>query len=146
MEAEVVLDTTVIIDYLKRRPKAAAVQILHEIKSGRLRAGSTSISAFEVYRGARLSPEPEERLAEAEALFTYLPCLPFNKGAAEVASEISIALERGGRTIEIRDLLIGAIAKAERLTLVTADVKHFSRIPQLAIKTPEELLAQLKRA
>ncbi len=138
-----ILDTTVIIDYLKRKPEPEAFQIFRQIKSGRVSAATTSISAFEVYRGSRLSPEPEQRFAEVQALFAYMPCLPFDKQAAEVASEISVTLGTRGETIEIRDLLIGAIAKAKKLPLVTSNVAHFSRIAELQVKTPAEFLAQL---
>ncbi|MBI4257622.1 MAG: type II toxin-antitoxin system VapC family toxin [Thaumarchaeota archaeon] len=145
METQAILDTTVIIDHLKRRPTPEANQIFHEINSGTLRASTTSITAFEIYRGARKAPHPEDRLAEAEALLTHLPCLPFDKDAAKSASEITATLEKKGLAIEIRDLLIGAIAKLHEQPLVTSNTKHFTRIPSLKVMSPKELLTQPRR-
>jgi len=144
MEAAI-LDTTVLIDYLRREPTPEAIEVFQEIKSGRLTGKTTSISAFEVYWGAELSPNSKERLAEAEALLDVLPCLPVDEAAARLAAEAGVNLERRGEAIDIRDLLIGAIAKVQGLPLITANLNHFSRIPQLRVKSPEQLLHDLRR-
>ena len=45
-------------------------------------------------------------------------------------------LRRRGQTIEIRDLFIGTISKINETPLITRDVKHYERIPELTIFTP----------
>jgi tRNA(fMet)-specific endonuclease VapC len=57
--------------------------------------------------------------------------LPFEREAAEVYAEIRLRLERAGRPIGERDLLIAAIARFHRLTVVTRNLGEFTRVPGL---------------
>lgn len=50
MEAEVILDTDVIIDHLRRRPEPAAKRIFQEVEAGRITAPMTSTTLFELSR------------------------------------------------------------------------------------------------
>lgn len=143
LEVGVILDTDVVIDYLKRKPDRVATEIFHKIKVGKLSAKLTSISTFELYRGARLSPEPKEKVEEVKAILHYVKGLPFDEAAADLASEMSISLERMGEPIEIRDLFIGALTRSVGLTLVTRNITHFKRLPNLKITTPQDLLRRL---
>jgi len=140
LEVEVVLDTDVIINYLKKRPDPVATQIFHDVKEGRLAAHMTSITAFELYRGARLSPNPERRIEEVRALQGYISVLPFDEVAAYVASEACVILEKLGEPVEMRDLFIGASAKVAGFPLTTGNVTHFQKIPGLSVITPQDLL------
>lgn len=140
LEVGVIIDTDVVIDYLKRRPDRVATEIFHKIKVGELSANLTSISAFELYRGARLSPEPKERVGEVKAILRNVKCLPFDEAAADLASEMYISLERTGEPLEIRDLFIGALTRSVGLTLVTRNLTHFKRLPNLKATTPQDLL------
>jgi len=45
-----------------------------------------------------------------------------------------------GQSIEIRDLFVGSIAKVSETPLVTRNVKHYERIHELAVVTPEEII------
>jgi predicted nucleic acid-binding protein len=144
METEVILDTDVIIDHLRKKPDPTATKLFHMINEGRLTARTTSMSAFELYRGARLAPEPEKRMLEAKGIFRTVDCLPFDEAAANTASEISITLERKGESVEIRDLFIGAVARTSRLPLVTKNTEHFGRIPELTVITPSDLLEKIE--
>ena len=47
-------------------------------------------------------------------------------------------VEKSGETIEIRDLLIGCIAREEGLSLLTRNVKHFRKIPGLTVLDADE--------
>lgn len=140
METEVILDTDIIIDYLKKKPDPKAAQVFHRIETRRLRAFTTSISAFELYRGARLAPEPDRRMAEIKGLLSCVNSLALDEDAAKIASEISVTLEKRGELLDIRDLLIGAIAKASGLPLLTRNIRHFRRIPDLRVMSPYEFL------
>ncbi len=144
MGTEVILDTDVIIDHLKKKPEPMVTQLFHRIKEGKLTARTTSISAFELYRGARLAPHPEKRRLEVRGILWIITCLHFDEVAANTASEIWVALERKGELIEVRDLFIGAIARTSRLPLVTKNTEHFRRIPDLDVVTPSDLLKKIK--
>jgi len=141
-ETEVVLDTDVIIDRLKRKPDPTATQLSHRIQKGRLAACTTTISAFELYRGARLAPD--KRIPQVRGILSYVNCLALDEVAANTASEISVILEEEGESIQIRDLFIGAIARTSRSPLVTKNVEHFRRTPDLEVVTPSNLLRKMK--
>lgn len=50
------------------------------------------------------------------------------------AAELLYHLQSLGHPIGIEDTMIGAIALSHGLTLVTANTKHFSRIPGLKVE------------
>ncbi len=60
--------------------------------------------------------------------------LPFDRPAAEAYGKLRAALERSGRPLPDPDLMIAAIALVRRLTLVTGNVRHFVRVPELQIE------------
>ena len=143
MEIQAILDTDVIIDYLRKRPDPEAVKLFRAIKTGRLAASMTSVTVFELCRGAMLSPEPEKSMSQVEALRSHLNVLPFDGGTAEMASAICVALERKGEPLEIRDVFIGASAKDHAMLLVTRNLAHFERMPGVDVTSPHELLESL---
>ena len=143
METQVILDTDVVVDHLKRKPEPTATQIFHEIRTGRLVAYMTSITIFELYRGAKLAPKPKEKVGHIEAILGYVSCLPLDETAANVASDMCVFLERKGELIEIRDLFIGAITKKAGLPLVTKNIAHFKRVPDIEVITPNDLMGTL---
>ena len=57
--------------------------------------------------------------------------LPFGVEDAEVAGKIRAVLERTGKPIGAYDLLLAAQALVRNYTLVTANVREFSRIEGL---------------
>jgi predicted nucleic acid-binding protein len=67
-------------------------------------------------------------------LLPNLPVLPFDEAAARRYGEVRAELERQGTPLGDADLRIGAIALARGLTVVTGNVRHFRRIPQLPIE------------
>jgi len=143
METEVIIDTDVIIDYLKRRPEPIARQIFRAVKAGKITAHMTSITVFELSRGARLSPQPEKSMKAVKILQDFIKVLPFDAETAETAAEICVYLEEKGKPLEIRDLFIAASAKTLDLTLTTRNIAHFNRIPDVKVTTPKDLLKQL---
>jgi len=63
-----------------------------------------------------------------------LPVLPLEPPVDEHSAEIRVALERAGTPIGPNDLLIAAQARALGLTLVTGNVREFSRVPGLLVE------------
>lgn len=51
------------------------------------------------------------------------------------AGDLLAALERRGQPIGLEDVLIGATALAGSLTVVTRNLRHFARIPGLAVES-----------
>lgn len=61
--------------------------------------------------------------------------LPFDQKASKEAILIYQQLKQSGNLIEMPDLFIGAVAKANGLKLATLNEKHFARIPGLELIT-----------
>jgi tRNA(fMet)-specific endonuclease VapC len=64
----------------------------------------------------------------------HLPVLPFDAAAARRDGEVRARLERLGPPIGDADLRIAAIALARGLTVVTANARHFQRVPGLTVE------------
>ena len=60
--------------------------------------------------------------------------LDFDAEAADHAVRIRIQLEAAGTPIGATDLLIAAIARRHQRTLVTHNLREFTRVPQLEAK------------
>ena len=60
--------------------------------------------------------------------------LPFDVAAARRYGEVRAELERLGTPLAEADLRIGAIALSRGLTVVTGNVRHFQRIPELSVE------------
>ncbi len=61
--------------------------------------------------------------------------LPFDEAAAEAYGPLRARLEAAGRPLDEPDPRIASIALARDLTLVTGNVRHFDRVPDLASRT-----------
>ncbi len=60
--------------------------------------------------------------------------LPFSKEAVSHYAQLRVDLQRLGKIIGPYDMLIGAHARAEGLTLVTNNEREFRRIPGLLVE------------
>ena len=60
--------------------------------------------------------------------------VPFAEPADQVYAELRAHLERAGTPIGPHDLLIAAHALALDLTLVTDNLREFSRVPDLRVE------------
>ena len=90
-----------------------------------------SIVYTELCYGAYKSQQTERNLQLVEQLFQKFTSLPFEQMAGRIAGHIRTSLEAQGTPIGSNDLLIAAIAIANNLTLVTHNVREFSRISDL---------------
>ena len=92
----------------------------------------SSISLAEIMYGVR--KKRSKKLESMVGLFTELvEGRDFTSSAANEYAKIRNSLEDSGRLIGNMDMLIAAVAKSERLTLVTNNTAHFSRIAGLKI-------------
>ena len=124
------LDTNV-ISQLVRRPggdtalRVAALEpdsfAISAIVAAELRYGAERLGS------ARLT-------AQLEAILAAVDVLPLEEAVAEHYGRLRAGLERNGTPIGHNDLLIAAHALALGVTLVTANVKEFRRVPGLAIE------------
>ena len=60
--------------------------------------------------------------------------LPLDFSIAQTAGKLRASLQAKGLVIEQYDLLIGITAFTHRMTLITSNTKHFSKIPGLSLE------------
>jgi tRNA(fMet)-specific endonuclease VapC len=94
----------------------------------------SSITEAELRFGADKSADPGKNHRQLDQFFLALPVLPFDRVAASDYGDIRVTLERAGTPIGPLDLLIAAHARALQLTLVTNNLKEFSRVPNLKVE------------
>ena len=92
----------------------------------------SSLVAHELYYGAYKSQRREHNVAKVDNL--PFEVLEFDKEDACKAGEIRAALALGGSPIGPYDVLIAGQALARNLTLISHNVKEFSRIAELSLE------------
>ena len=76
-----------------------------------------------------------EMLRKAESELMRFEIIPYDYKIAKKSAEIEAQLTKSGQIISLADIIIAATAIIHNLQLVTRNTKHFSRIPDLKIKT-----------
>jgi predicted nucleic acid-binding protein len=133
-------DTDALSEAFKRRPLAAYVDWLGGIP--REEQFASAVSVAEIFEGAFAAPDPRPHLRNlTERLLPAVTVLPFDVDAARVFGEVAARLRAKGLRIDDPDLQIAATALAHDLTLVTGNVKHFARVPDLRL---ERVLAEAR--
>jgi tRNA(fMet)-specific endonuclease VapC len=125
-------DTDVLSVLMKRSP---APEIIRRLGSVRQEDQcTTSITVAELLFGAakRGGSLLLERVRSTLAVAG--PAYPFDAEAAEIYGPLRARLEAEGRRLDEPDLRIASIVLARDLTLVTGNVKHFSRVPELRVE------------
>lgn len=124
------LDTNIVSD-LVRHPTGSVMQRIAQL--GAEQVCISIVVACEVRFGAAKSGS--QRLArQLELVLGQLESLPLELPVEEHYADIRNTLERAGTPIGPNDLLIAAHARALGLTLVTDNVREFSRVPGLVVE------------
>lgn len=88
----------------------------------------------ELWYGAHKYENSEKRRAIVDYWLAPYESLPFDDAAARHYADIRHQLESRGEIIGPNDLKIAAICLAHDLTLVTGNVREFSRVPGLRVE------------
>ena len=83
--------------------------------------------------GIAKSTSPAKRTQQLQQLLSRVNLVPFDRDSAVAAATIRAQLEQQGTPIGPLDVLIAGTALAFQATLVTHNVKEFSRVSGLAI-------------
>ena len=127
-------DTDAISDLLRSKPAPSFVRWVRTIP--REDQFISSITAAELYHGAYRSAATERHLKNIEErVLPAVTVLPFDAATAKVFGELRAELESTGKPLDDADLQIAATALYHGLELVTGNLKHFRRIPNLSINT-----------
>ena len=125
-------DTDAISELLRPRPLQAYVQWLESIP--RDAQFTSAVTVGELFRGAFRSAAKERHLNNIEErVLPSVTILPFDLSAARVFGMIRAELEMTGNILPDADLQIAATAIYHDLELVTGNIRHFQRIPNLRL-------------
>ena len=91
------------------------------------------VTYLELVYGAWKSESVKANLARIEHFQQLIPVQALNVGVAEHYGRLRTELESAGKPIGAYDLLIAAHALSLGLTLVTNNVREFSRVPGLRL-------------
>jgi len=125
------LDTNICIYIIKKKPE----KIFDRFR--KLEAGDVCISTItlaELEYGVEKSQYPERNRIALAGFVSPIEILPFTDNAASVYGRIRAELEKQGKVIGAYDLMIGAHALSETLTLVTNNIREFERISGLTLE------------
>ena len=93
----------------------------------------SEITLAELYYGASNSGQKEMKMKEIHLLEEYLTILPI-RPTIEKYGDYKSLLKKQGLLIDDFDLLIGCTAVHNKLIMVTENIKHLSRIPNISIE------------
>jgi len=125
------LDTNACIALINRTPAPVRERLRKAVDSG-AQVFTSSIVLFELWYGVGKSGRPQASAQRVEVFLSGpVTVLAFDDSDSRVAGSIRAALEASGKPIGAYDLLIAGQAIAQQLTLVTANVKEFSRVKGL---------------
>ena len=125
------LDTNICVTYLRGRNldlrrKVDAIA-RNDIKLSALVKGEL---LFGAYKSGRI----EENLKQTFDFCSLYEIIPFDDFVLDTYGKIRAALELKGQKIGANDTMIAAIALAHNATLVTNNIKEFSRIEGLLLE------------
>lgn len=128
--SSIVVDTDIIIDYLKKRQPGAEL-LKNAYRKHRIHI--TSITVYELLYGVQKSG----KTALINRLLRYVTVVPLDEAAAREAAAIHYALKSKGMDIGVKDSFIAGICEAHNMPLLTRNVKHFNRISGLQLLSLE---------
>lgn len=124
------LDTNICIYIIKQQPKS----VLEKFES--LSVGSVAMSLVtlgELEYGALRSNNSQKAMGVLEELVNYIPVLPMAERVAKEYADIRADLTAKGTPIGNNDMWIAAHARDLGCTLITNNLKEFSRVSDLQI-------------
>ena len=123
-------DTDAISELLRKRPLLPYLQWVKTIP--REEQFTSAIVIGELYKGAFRSPARERHLKNIQQrVLPSVTVLPYDLATARVYGQICAHLEEIGQVLADADLQIAATAIYHDLELVSGNLRHFGRIPQL---------------
>lgn len=127
----VFLDSSFVIDYLRGRENARKTYLNFKITGESLNISSIVIT--ELITGAYISNKTEEEIGKVRKFLAETYIFDFTEDEAFEAGKIEAMLIKKDDLIEPEDIMIAATALLNEEILVTRNIKHFEKIPNLKI-------------
>jgi predicted nucleic acid-binding protein len=126
-------DTDIITHIFKKQPSEKLLARLSEIPQPAQHISTITIA--EIVYGAWKSSQPRRHLDNLEkVLLPAVNIVGFDAAAAYVCGGLRARLEQAGTPLALADLEIASIAIANELTLVSGNLRHFTRIQELRVE------------
>lgn len=124
------LDTNVLSELVRKRPEKAVLQTLHTISADALYTSALCVT--ELRYGALRHPQGDALWSRLSGeVLSRVQVLPVGEVEGERAGDVLADLAQRGELIGIEDVLIGATALVQGLTVATRNLRHFDRIQGL---------------
>lgn len=122
----ILVDTSIIIDYLRKVDKSKTLfwKLVNQYD-----CLISSVTVFELYSGAK----NDEHKKDIETILSCLDIVFFDTTQAKLSAEIFQTLKKQNNLIEFRDIFIASCAMTHKVSLATFNVKHFIRVDTLNI-------------
>jgi predicted nucleic acid-binding protein len=128
----IVLDTNVVSETMRRVPNPAVVDWLDNQPRNELYLCAPVLA--EIYYGIARLEQSQRKLGLLQSYRQIIAeafegrVLPFDIAAAEAYGELVATLEGKGRTIDVFDAMIAAVAQSNFAILATRNTSHFQYI------------------
>jgi len=127
------LDTNILSEMIKRQPNSHVLSRLGSKPAHTL--FTSSICIMELRFGSALREDFEKFWQKiAKEIISKVNIIPIGEKEALRAGDILADLRKSGQTIGLEDVLIAASAIVNHYTVVTANVRHFSKIRGLEVE------------
>ena len=127
------LDTNILSELVKKRPNENLRFHLSAIPPNKL--FTSTICVMELRFGSALRNDFEEFWAKiVDHIVSRVEVLPFGDQEAVLAGDLLAFLRKKGQSIGIEDVIISATALSHKMTVVTGNVRHFSKIKGLLVE------------
>lgn len=126
-------DTNVLSELAKPRTNVSVVRKL--LTCDRSLRFASEMSRYELRYGAALRPLNTALWPHIEQeILPRFTWLPIGAEVSLLTADVCAQLRSQGQTVDWADVAIAATAISNELVLVTRNVRHFERIPQLQIE------------
>ena len=126
------LDTSTLSALMRGLPATIAAAESYLARKGHFTF--SVITRYEILRGLK-ARKAEKQVHTFVQFCERNVLLNLDAKAVDTAADIYAALRERGTPIEDADILIAATALVNEMDLVTANVKHFARIPELVVES-----------
>lgn len=123
------LDTDTVIALLRGNERLRHHAQLQPVQS----LAISMVTLYELQVGVEKSRDREKNRRALKDTMSPFHLLPFDESASLAAAQVRATLEKKGKGIGPYDTLIAGQALALGVTLVTANTREFSRVPELKI-------------
>ena len=126
------LDTNILSEIIRKKPNPILLARLRSKASHKL--FTSSICVMEMRYGSRLRDDFEDFWHTlGKEIISRIHVLPIGQKEAEKAGDILAKMKKTGQMIGLEDILIASTAMTHQCIVVTANVRHFTRIKGLSV-------------